>query len=103
MDVDVTDTPIGSTVVVADTPYIKSAFTRVSQAEGLIELRDPSTGKLVMKVKVDMNSGVQHPTWFDWDFWTVKIDGKTIGRGAGSAYGDTRWDPKSRTISITTK
>jgi hypothetical protein len=102
MSIDVTNTPIGGTVVVANTHYIKSIFTRASQSEGLIELRDPSTGKLVMKVSIDMNTGVQRPTWFDWDFWTVKINGKQIAREAGAAQGSMRWNPESRTIDIQT-
>lgn len=56
-----------------------------------------------MKITVDMNTGAQVPTWFDWDFWTVKVDGKTIERSEDSARGETTWDPKTRTINIKTR
>lgn len=101
--VDITDVPIGQTVVYADTPYIKGTFKRTSHYKGHAELSDPASGKVVMKLTVDMTTGRQVPTWFDWDFWTVKVDGKPVARGEGSANGETSWEPQTRTINIRTR
>ncbi|HEX8747364.1 MAG TPA: hypothetical protein VF717_09195 [Pyrinomonadaceae bacterium] len=102
-DIDVTNTPVGKSVVVADTSYIKSVFSRVSEAEGVLELYDPSTGKAVLRSNVSMSTGGYHSTWFDRDFWNVYVDGKPLNPGAGSTQGDISWDPKSKIINITTK
>lgn len=100
---DITDVPIGRTVVYADTPYIKGTFKRTGRAKGRAELSDPASGKVVMKLTINMTTGAQIPTWWDWDFWTVKVDGKPIQRGSGSARGDISWDPQTRTINIRTR
>lgn len=99
---DVANVPIGKSVIVADTDYIKSKFTRKSRGEGRIELTDPSTGNLVMRVRVNMNTGVQIPMWFDPAWWTILVDGKPH-HGAGAANGSMEWTPQNRTINITTR
>jgi len=101
--IDITSTPVGKKVVVADTDYIKSVFTRLSQSEGQVEQTDPATGKVVLKAAVNMNTGVQQPTWFDWDFWTVRLNGRQITQSEGQAFGDLRWNPETRTIDMRTK
>lgn len=101
--IDVNSVAIGQSVVVADTDYIKSVFERVSHAEGRIEQTDPSSGKVVLKASVNMFTGTQQPTWFDWDFWTVQLNGKPVTRSLGQTLGDVRWSPQQRTIDITTK
>src|SRR3989442_6106760 len=74
--VDVTDTPVGQRVEFANTAFIKSTFTRTSQAEGHIEARDPLTGRVVLKTIMNMNTGQEVPNWFDPTFWTIYVDGK---------------------------
>ena len=101
--IDVNNVTIGQSIVVADTDYIKSIFKRISHAEGRIEQTDPSSGKVVLKASVNMLTGMQQPTWFDWDFWTVRLNGKPVTRSAGQTLDDIRWNPQQRTIDITAK
>ncbi len=100
---DASKIPVGQKVTVTDTNYIKGIFTRVSESEGLFEQFDPSTGKLVLSVKMDMHSGASTTTYVDRDFWTITVDGKPIGPGAGFANGSVNFDAKSRTLNINTK
>ena len=100
---DISKVPVGSSVVVADNAYIKSTFRRVSQGEGLLELSDPASGKVVLRSKINMNTGGQSDTWFDAGFWNVLVDGKPIQSGAGAAQGAISWEPQTRTINITTR
>lgn len=97
---DITDTPIGQTIVAVDTFYIKTMFTRISQSQGRAELQDPTTGRVVMKINVDMSTGVQTPTWFDPSFWTVLVDGK-VHHGPGANMKTAHWNPETRTINMT--
>lgn len=98
---DISNVPVGQTAVVADNSDIKSTFTRVSQAKGLLQLYDPLTGKLVLKIDLDMNTGGQDNAWFDTSFWAVYVDGRLVPPGASGNGRTLRWDVKTKTINIT--
>jgi hypothetical protein len=100
---DASKVPIGQKVIVTDTDYIKGTFARISEGKGVFEQFNPATGKLVLKVRIDMNSGASDTTYVDRDFWTITVDDKPIDSGAGIARGAMSFDAKARTINIKTK
>jgi len=97
---DANQIPIGQKVVVADTSYIKSTFTRVNEQDGLVEYFHPTNGTVVLKAKVGIYSGDTDIQYVDQDFWTVRVNGRPIAPGE-QARGNMKINAEARTIDVT--
>lgn len=98
---DASQIPVGQKVVVANTSYIKSTFTRVSEQEGVVEYFHPTNGTMVFKVKVGVYSGNSDIQYVDQEFWTVMVNGRPIAPGE-LATGNVKINAEARTINVTT-
>jgi hypothetical protein len=99
---DASQIPLGQKVVVADTPYIKSIFTRISEQDGFIEYFHPTNGTVVLKAKLGIHSGDSDIQYMDQDFWAVRVNGRPIAPGE-QASGSMQINAEARTINVTTK
>src|SRR5438045_802901 len=102
MDTNASDIPIGQTVVVTDTTYIKGTLKRISETECLFEQFNPANGALVLRTKLNVHSGASEFEYVDQNFWTVTVDGRPIGSGE-IAHGKVQTNAQARTLNVTTK
>lgn len=100
---DAANLPIGQSVVFTDTDYIKVVLTRVNHEKIISEHIDPKSGKTVLRARLGVYDGSSEIEQVDRDFWTITVDGKPIGPGAGSAQGQIQFDPRTRQLDIRTK
>jgi hypothetical protein len=101
MDRDAGSIPIGQTVVVADTPYIRVTFTRVSDQEGAVQYTNPVNGLAVLKMRVGVYDGSSDIQYVDQNFWAVSVNGRPIAAGE-TAHGKVNVNAQARTINVTT-
>jgi hypothetical protein len=103
-DLNPMSVPVGSKAVSTDTRYVKTTFTRVSEQVGVAEWFHPTSGKLVLKIQIDIFSGNATTQYLDQGFWTLTVNGQPIPLGtAGQASGAMSINAPSRTINFSAR
>ena len=102
MDIDPKAVPIGQTVLLGETDFITTRFTRVSERKGFVEYFEPVDGCTVLKIEVDVyGESICDFQYIDRDYWTLMVDGRPMARSEEAA-GTINVDAETRMIEIIT-
>lgn len=100
---DASSVPVGQTVTVTNNSEIRATFTRTGYNEGIIQQYDPASGRLVLKLQVEVFSGSQSLEFADTTFWTITLNGQPVAGLPDVAGARMQVDPQTRSITITTR
>jgi len=102
MDIDAKTVPVGQTILLGETEFITTRFTRVSERKGFVEYFEPVDGCTVLKIQVDVyGESVCDFQYIDRDYWTMTVNGRPMAPGE-EVEGTINVDAEHRTIEITT-
>lgn len=95
--------PVGQTITVTNTSYIRVTFTRTGHNEGVVEYFEPTSGRLVLKARVEVFSGSQNFEFVDTTFWSITLNGQPVVGVPNVSNAQMKADPQTRTFQITTR
>lgn len=99
---DASQVPVGQTITVANTSYIRTTFTRTNHNEGILEQFDPVSGRLVLRARMDVSGNSQNFEFVDTTFWSVTLNGQPVIGLPNVSNVRINADPQTRTFQITT-
>ena len=87
-------------VITNETEDFRALLTRLNKAEIRIEAWDPESGIKVLYTKRNTDAGALVEHEVNWNYWTVKFNGKEWPQEKGLPAGKYHFDFPSKTLNI---